>query len=250
MSPASWACLRAFLHGLVGDRVENSSRSLHPRAVGFVGLSRRPVPSSTACVVLGGHGLRLCVPGRSRGHPPSPCVLRNRRRFSRHSARVCSGRLPQGSSEFAPPSTGPLARPPASPRARFGSMLPHTEHVPTARVLTASPDCATDGVQTCCSLLPTMGFAGFSSPETACPRPLRDVLTDATPSRAFPSTGSRTLHHCRAVPPRRSSDTLRPHRSVGVAWDATSRPCSTGESVVYARRCRRRTPEALLGFPT
>jgi hypothetical protein len=43
----------------------------------------------------------------------------------------------------------------------FGLPQPCGRLVPTARFLTALPDCSTGGSQACCILQPTMGFTVF-----------------------------------------------------------------------------------------
>jgi len=95
------------------------------------------------------------------------------------------------------------------------------------------------GSWACCIPQPTMGFAGFRDSAR------RELAT----RRGLP----HRRHTLQSLPlPRqpcpRHREPLPPCRSPTVV-DATSRPCSAGESVVHGVRCRSPGPVALLGFP-
>lgn len=69
--------------------------------------------------------------------------------------------------------------------------------------------------------------------------PAMHVLTDATPSRVFPSRAAVPVVAARPMPPRRHWLHTRP----------TSRPCSTRESVALCRRCQLHRTRYSHGLP-
>jgi hypothetical protein len=122
------------------------------------------------------------------------------------------------------------------------------ELVPSLPFLPASTASSARPPQVCCTLHPIMGFGPFRVSEVE--HALRRFQPRApspeprfTPFRAFSLVASRTASP-RPLPPRRST---RPRTEVRGAVP-TSRLCSTDESGIEPRRCRRDRPVALLGF--
>jgi hypothetical protein len=174
-------------------------------------------------------------------HPPLPCVLHIRRRFSLAPDSSESSCLPQGSSKIAPPSTCPGESTLDQGRGLgLGARLPRLVLVPPSWF-----GCHLDGFLlrlgrwACCIPSPTMGFTGLRPPRPTCLPGCGGVPTGAPPSRAFPSRGSRPRVTARRAP-------LPSHLPRRVP---TSRPCSTGESVAASRRCRRGAARCSPGLP-
>jgi hypothetical protein len=175
-------------------------------------------------------------------HPPLPCVLHIRRRFSQAPDPNESSCLPQGSSKIAPPSTHPGE---------------------STHDLGPGPLVKARGCQASCTFRPR----GLVATSTVSSSDWADGLV-ASHRRPWgsPGCGLRARHACLAAvafppvlrPPERSPPAVAvlasprgraPLSSHLPRQVPTSRPCSTGESVAASRRCRRGAARCSPGLP-
>lgn len=161
----------------------------------------------------------------------------SRRRLSLHSARLSSSAFLRVVQRSASPSTSPGESSPthrgalrtlAATRASRAAFVvpPHLDGfllLWLAGLLHPAADHEVHRVS--CPAVPPTG-------------PIRTVLTDATPSRAFPSRTASTA----------SPQPVAPSSFTGCAR-STSRPCSTRESVALPHRCRRGHARCSHGLP-
>lgn len=174
---------------------------MRPRGSGSVAFPGDPRPSRRC--VAGSMGV-----GRARGcvvpklHPPLPCVLHIRRRFSLAPDSRESSCLPQGSSKNAPPSTCPSESTHASNRSSSRGMTP-------PRAMLVPPSWFGDhldglllrwGDGLVAAHRRPWGSPGCGPRRPTCLPSRGGVPTGAMPSRAFPSRGSRPRVTARLCP--------------------------------------------------